>query len=77
MSKVAARLLETAAVEPDPAKRRDLFIQFQKVIYDGLPALNLNVFETVTVFNRRVHDHTPTADGVSANFAKVWLDPDA
>lgn len=43
MSKVAARLLETAAVEPDPAKRRDLFIQFQKVIYDGLPALNLNV----------------------------------
>jgi peptide/nickel transport system substrate-binding protein len=44
------------------------------VIYDDLPVLNLVAFNTVTVFNRRVHGHTLTADGVNANFADVWID---
>jgi peptide/nickel transport system substrate-binding protein len=73
-SPAADRLLEAAAVEPSPSARRDLFLRFQKVVYDDLPILNLVAFDTVTVFNRRVHDHTLTADGLNANFADVYLD---
>ena len=69
----ADRLLEAAAVEPDPASRRSLFLRFQQVAYDDLPVLNLVAFDTVTVFNRRVHDHTVTADGTNANFAGVYI----
>jgi peptide/nickel transport system substrate-binding protein len=69
----ADSLLEAAAIEPDAARRRELFIRFQKVVYDDLPLLNLVAFDTVTVFNRRVHDHTLTADGLNANFADVYL----
>jgi peptide/nickel transport system substrate-binding protein len=72
-STTADHLLEAAAIEPDPALRRDLFIRFQKVAYDDLPLLDLVAFDTVTVFNRRVHDHTVTADGLNANFADVYL----
>jgi peptide/nickel transport system substrate-binding protein len=70
----ADRLLEAAAVEPDPASPRSLFLRFQQVVYDDLPVLNLVAFDTVTVFNRRVRDHTLTADGMNANFADVYLD---
>jgi peptide/nickel transport system substrate-binding protein len=73
-SETADRLLEAAAVEPDPMARRELFFKFQKVVYDDVPVLNLIAFDTVTVFNRRVQNHTLTADGVNANFADVWLD---
>ncbi|MGD0107017.1 MAG: ABC transporter substrate-binding protein [Rhodopila sp.] len=73
-SSEADRLLEAAAIETDPDARRNLFLSFQKVVYDDLPILNLVAFDTVTVFNRRVHDHTLTADGLNANFAAVYLD---
>lgn len=74
VSATADKLLESAAVEPDPARRRDLFFAFQKVVRDDLPVLNLVAFDSVTIFNRRVRNHTLTADGVNANFADVWLD---
>jgi peptide/nickel transport system substrate-binding protein len=69
----ADHLLESAAIESNPAARRDLFVRLQKMVYDDLPLLNLVAFDTVTIFNRRVHDHTLTADGLSANFANVYL----
>jgi peptide/nickel transport system substrate-binding protein len=75
VSEAADRLLESAAVEPDLAKRRALFVDLQRLVYQDLPALNLVAFDTVTVFNRRVHNHTLTADGVNAGFADVRLDP--
>jgi peptide/nickel transport system substrate-binding protein len=62
VSAEADRLLEAAAVESDSAARRDLFFKFQKVACDDLPVLNLVAMDTVTVFNRRVRDHTLTAD---------------
>lgn len=68
------RLLEAAAIEMDAKKRRDLFFAFQKQVYEDLPVLNLVSFESLTVFNKRVKDHTVTADGMSANFADVYLE---
>ncbi len=67
------RLREAAAVESDPAKRRELFRAFQVIIATDLPDINLVTGANLTIANRKVRDHTITIDGPSANFADVWL----
>ncbi|WP_244537276.1 ABC transporter substrate-binding protein [Methylobacterium pseudosasicola] len=67
------RLLEAAAVETDPAQRRDLFRQFQVLVATDLPDINLVTGANLTIANTRLVDHTTTIDGPSANFADVWI----
>jgi peptide/nickel transport system substrate-binding protein len=67
------RLLEAAAVESDPAKRRELFRAFQVIIATDLPDINLVTGANLTIASRKVRDHTTTIDGPSASFADVWL----
>ncbi|TBW38980.1 ABC transporter substrate-binding protein [Siculibacillus lacustris] len=65
------RLLEAAAVEPDTAKRRRLWFDFQKIVQDELPVLNLLSNHSYTVAKKSVRGHTLTIDGPRANFADV------
>jgi peptide/nickel transport system substrate-binding protein len=67
------RLLETASVEIDEDKRKQEFNAFQKIITDEVPVINLIALENVTVFNKRVKNHTIGAEGVQANFAEVYI----
>ncbi|WP_113435133.1 ABC transporter substrate-binding protein [Rhizobium sp. SYY.PMSO] len=67
------RLLEAASVEVDEAKRKQEFNDFQKIIADELPVINLIALENVTVFNKRVRNHTIGAEGVQSNFADVYI----
>lgn len=67
-------LLEAAAVEPDHAKRKELFSEFQKIVMRELPDLNLYTPIYLTIHNQRVHDHSVTADGPEGNFAQAWVD---
>ncbi|MBY3125522.1 ABC transporter substrate-binding protein [Rhizobium laguerreae] len=67
------RLLETASVEIDEDKRKQEFNAFQKIIADEVPVVNLIALENVTVFNKRVKNHTIGAEGVQANFAEVYI----
>ncbi|WP_349962720.1 ABC transporter substrate-binding protein [Rhizobium sp. ZPR3] len=67
------RLLETASIEVDEAKRKQEFNDFQKIIADELPVINLISLENVTVFNKRVKNHTTGAEGVQSNFADVYI----
>ncbi|MFC5508604.1 ABC transporter substrate-binding protein [Bosea massiliensis] len=67
------RLLEAAAIEPDEAKRRDLFVEFQKIVSRDIPVVNLVTIQEFTVGARKVRDHSITADGVNGNFADVWI----
>ena len=60
------KLLEAAQVEVDAAKRADLFHQFQAIIARDLPALYLVDVQLFTVYNKRVNNHTVTADGIAA-----------
>ena len=66
-------LLEQAAIEPDEKKRRDLFVEFQKIVSTDIPVINLVTIKEFTVFSKRVNDHSITADGVNGNLADVWL----
>ena len=67
------RLLEAASVEIDDEKRKKEFNEFQKIIADEVPVVNLIALENVTVFNKRVRNHTLGAEGVQANFAEVYI----
>ena len=68
------KLLEDAAIENDPVRRKQLFKSFQDVVAKDVPDLNLYQPEFITIANQRVHDHSLTADGVESNLADVWLD---
>jgi peptide/nickel transport system substrate-binding protein len=72
-SNEADRLLEAASVEIDENRRIDLYKQFQQTVYRDLPILNLVALRMITLANRRVHDHTVSAQGLEGNFADVWL----
>jgi peptide/nickel transport system substrate-binding protein len=68
------QLLEDAAVENEPARRLALFKEFQHIVGVDVPDLNLYQPEFITISNRRVHDHSLTADGVESNLADVYVD---
>lgn len=74
-SPVVDKLLEDAAVENDPARRKQLFKEFQDTVARDVPDLNLYQPEFITIAHQRVHDHSLTADGVESNLADVWVDP--
>lgn len=67
------RLLEAASVEIDDEKRKKEFNDFQRIIADEVPVVNLIALENVTVFNKRVRNHTIGAEGVQSNFADVYI----
>ncbi|MGF6240430.1 peptide/nickel transport system substrate-binding protein [Paraburkholderia sp. GAS38] len=67
------RLLEAAAVENDPRTRVAYFRRFQQVVGQDLPIVDLVTLKQVTIYNRRVHNHTVTADGLDGNLADVFV----
>jgi peptide/nickel transport system substrate-binding protein len=67
-------LLEGAAVENDPVKRRQMFMDFQKIYLEEVPDISLYSPLYLTIKNKRVHEDSPTADGVESNMSRVWLD---
>ncbi|MFG1419207.1 ABC transporter substrate-binding protein [Xanthobacter sp. V0B-10] len=68
------RLLEAAAVEPDPQARRQLWFDFQRVVHDDVAALGLIAPDGVTVYNAKVKNHTIGVTGVDASFADVYIE---
>jgi peptide/nickel transport system substrate-binding protein len=70
----ADKLLEDAAVEPDPAKRRQIWLDFQQLIYDEVAAIGLIAPDGVTLFAKKVRNHTLGVTGVNASFADVYFE---
>jgi len=68
------RDLEAAASEIDPQKRAELFWDFQRHVVADLPAIDLIVPQQLTIYDKRVINHTIGADGINANWADLWLD---
>lgn len=66
-------LLEAAAVENDPNKRRALFFRFQEIVAEDLPVVNFLSYYGYTIARTGVTGHTVTIDGPRANFADVAI----
>jgi peptide/nickel transport system substrate-binding protein len=70
-------LLEAAAVETDPAQRLKEFTDFQRQVIQDLPDITVAAVYYATIVDRKVIDHTLTADGICGNLADVYIDPAA
>jgi len=69
----ADRLLEAAAVEIDENKRRQQFLDLQKVIYDDIPSIEFGANPQITVVANKVKDYAPTGEGLRGSFADLYI----
>lgn len=68
------RLLGEGARETDPAKRGDIYKTVQKVLVEDSPLVWLIDVQYVSVFSRRLHDHTTGPLGVQQAFERAWME---
>ena len=66
-------LLESAATEADPAKRRAEFMEFQQIVMRDAPDINVGVPHWYTIHNKRALGHSITADGIEGNLAHAYI----
>jgi peptide/nickel transport system substrate-binding protein len=66
-------LVAKIKVETDPTKRKDLVVQFQKIIAIEAPLLPLLELESITVASTKVQNHSNNPDYLSNNWADIWL----
>jgi peptide/nickel transport system substrate-binding protein len=67
-------LLESAQVEMNAERRRDLFVQFQRAIMEDIPSLPVIAYKRATITSGKLHDHTMGGVGPYDNFARTWLE---
>lgn len=69
------RLLEAASVEVDPAKRRQLFLDFQTIVHDDIPSIEFGANPSITIVAKKVKDYAPTGEGIRGSFADLSFEP--
>ena len=69
----ADRLLEAAAIEPDVAKRKALFKDFQQLIHRDIPSVDLISPLEVVIASKRLKNFAVGAEGVSSNWADAYF----
>ena len=68
-SPAADALLEAAAIETDPATRFQQFADFQAQIIEDLPDINVVSSPDLTLYDKRIADHTTGAEGIAGSLA--------
>jgi peptide/nickel transport system substrate-binding protein len=69
----ADRLLEAAAVENAPEKRRQLFFDFQNVVHADIPSVDLVSPLEIIIADKRLRNYATGAEGLGSNFADVYF----
>ena len=73
----ADALLEAAAIEPDEAKRWDLWSKFQHLIHDDVASVDLLAAGSQIIASKKVKNFVTGAQGINWSFGDVWIDPNA
>ncbi len=69
------RIIESAQSENDPAKRKALYLEMQRLAMTDLPIIPLMETRFTTVANSKLKNHTISADGViGGNFADAYFE---
>jgi len=68
-------ILEAAAIEPDEAKRRDLWYKFQRIVHEDVVSVDLVAAGAQIVANKKVRNFAPGAEGINNSFGQIWFDP--
>lgn len=66
-------LFEAAAVELDDAKRVEQWKQIQAIIVEDLPDIGISSQPEITIYNKRVADHTVGAEGNAGSLANAYI----
>ncbi|MPZ30389.1 MAG: ABC transporter substrate-binding protein [Rhodospirillales bacterium] len=66
-------LVEKIKVETDPAKRKALVVEFQKIATVEAPLLPLVELDSITVASTRVQNHSNDPNFLAASWHEVWL----
>ena len=69
----ADRLLEAAAVETDPAKRKALWKEFQQLIYKDIPSVDMISPLEVVIAKKNLRNFATGAEGISSNWADAYF----
>jgi peptide/nickel transport system substrate-binding protein len=72
-SEKADQLLEAAAVEVDTAKRKDLFNQFQHLVHEDIPSIDLVSPLEVIISDKRLRNFAVGAEGAAGNWADAFF----
>ena len=69
------RIIESAQSEADPAKRKALYLEMQRLAMTDLPVIPLMETRFTTVASRKLKNHTIGSDGViGGNFVDVYFE---
>ncbi|WP_019576669.1 ABC transporter substrate-binding protein [Curvibacter lanceolatus] len=71
------KIMEAAADEANPTRRKALITQWQQIVQEDLPVLDLIEQTWVTVSTARFHKTVAQGDGLFASYADAWLQPAA
>ncbi len=66
-------LLEAAAIEVDPQKRVEQWREIQKILVEDLPALDIVSQPELTIYNKRISDHTLGGEGIAGSLAYAYI----
>ena len=66
-------LVEKIKVETDPAKRKALVVEFQKIATLEAPNLPLVELESITVASTKVQNHSNDPNYLAATWHDIWL----
>jgi peptide/nickel transport system substrate-binding protein len=69
------KLWDEALVETDVAKRKVLMHKAQQIVQEDLPNLTIAEMQFLTVFNKRLRNHTTGADGAYSSLRDAYLVP--
>jgi len=67
-------LMDAAAIETNPEKRKALYAELQRLAADAAPVIWTVNVNYPTVVNKKVHDAINTAHGVHGSLADAWLE---
>jgi peptide/nickel transport system substrate-binding protein len=67
------KLVEQIKVEIDPAKRKALVVEFQKITTREAPNLPLLELETITLASAKVQNHSNDPNYLGASWHDIWL----
>ena len=68
------RMLGEGARELDPEKRGAIYKKVQQILAEDSPMIWLIDVQYVSVFNRRLKDHTTGPLGTQQAFERAWMD---
>ncbi len=68
------RLLGEGAREVDPAKRGDIYKRVQKILVEDSPLIWLIDVQYVSIYNKKLHDHTTGPLGTQQAFERAWME---